>query len=85
MRGAYWLIYPRSRQGYSYWLRCYERRYRGMYSEVTPYTNMNRFSRLIRVTLGEPISFFFMFQTLLAVARETFKFNDRDFSAVPFG
>ena len=38
MQGVYWLIYPYSRWGYSYWLRYNERRYREMYSEVTPYT-----------------------------------------------
>ena len=41
MWGAYWLIYPCGRWGYSYWLGYNERRYRGTYSEVTPYTKTN--------------------------------------------
>ena len=41
MWGVFWLIYPYSRQGCSYWLRYNERRYREMFSEVTSYTQMS--------------------------------------------
>ena len=39
--GCVLVFYPHNRWGYSYWLWYYERRYRWVYSEVTPYITMN--------------------------------------------